>query len=87
MFEHLVINPKQPDMLLVSQTYGLTLRTSIMYKSENGGNSWKKLEYPPYKVSALAIDPLCENTVYAGDGATRWVYKSTDFGDIWEQWQ
>ena len=58
-----------------------------MYKSENGGNSWKKLEYPPYKVSALAIDPLCENTVYAGDGATRWVYKSTDFGDIWEQWQ
>ncbi|MBC8182930.1 hypothetical protein H8E88_17640 [candidate division KSB1 bacterium] len=34
MFGPLVINPNQPDMLLVSQTYGLTLRTSIMYKSE-----------------------------------------------------
>jgi len=88
MFGPLAINPNQPDMLLVSQTYGLTLRTSIMYKTENGGRSWRRLASPPYGASALAVDPFCDNTVYAGDKAADYVvYRSKDFGETWEQWQ
>jgi photosystem II stability/assembly factor-like uncharacterized protein len=83
MFGPLVINPNLPDMLLVSQTYGLTLRTLVTYKSEDGGKSWKSLEYP---LVPMAVDPFCENTVYAS-GSTGYVYKSTDFGETWEQWQ
>ncbi|NOY60861.1 MAG: T9SS type A sorting domain-containing protein [Calditrichaeota bacterium] len=88
MFGPLAINPNQPDMLLVSQTYGLTLRTSIMYKTENAGRSWRRLASPPYGASALAVDPFCDNTVYAGDKAADYVaYRSKDFGETWEQWQ
>jgi len=87
MFGPLVINPNNPQMLLVSQAYGLTIRTSLMYKSENAGKSWHKLASPPHGASALAVDPFCDNTVYAGDRATDYVYKSTDFGETWESWQ
>ncbi|MBC8186274.1 T9SS type A sorting domain-containing protein [candidate division KSB1 bacterium] len=87
MFGSLVINQNQPDMLLVSQTYGITLRTSILYKTENGGKSWQRLASPPQGASAIAVDPLYDNTVYAGDNASNYVYKSTDFGETWEQWQ
>jgi len=86
-FGSLVINPNQPEMLLVSQTYGLIWPTRIMYKTENGGKSWQKLASPPHGASAIAVDPFCDNTVFAGDKATRYVYKSTDFGETWEQWQ
>jgi len=87
MFGHLVINPNQPDVLLVTQTYGLTVVTSIMYKTENGGKSWRRLAFPTYVASAVAVDPFCDNTVYAGGNTRDYVYKSTDFGETWEQWQ
>ena len=86
MFGHLVINPNQPDMLLVSQTYGLTLRTSVTYRSEDGGKSWKSLEYPLYGVSPITLDPFCDNTIYAAGRHTGFIYKSIDFGKTWEQW-
>jgi len=86
-FGPLAINPNQPDMLLVAQTYGLTLRISVMYKTESGGESWHKLAPPPFGALALAAAPFYDNTVYAGDNDTEYVYKSTDFGESWEIWQ
>ncbi|MCB9500852.1 MAG: T9SS type A sorting domain-containing protein [Deferribacteres bacterium] len=87
MFGPLVINPDNPDELLMSKTTGAFWPTRILYKSEDGGSNWRELAFPPHGASAMVADPFLENTVYAGDKATIYAYKSTDFGESWEQWQ
>ncbi|HEY0457650.1 MAG TPA: YCF48-related protein [Pyrinomonadaceae bacterium] len=68
---------KNPDLILVGTTEG-------MWKSENSGEDWKKIEsdtMPDTTIDSIAIDPRDDNTIYAG---TWWrAYKTTDGGKSW----
>jgi len=68
---------KNPDLILVGTTDG-------MWKSENSGDDWKKIESPTMPnttIDSIAIDPRDDNTIYAG---TWWrAYKTTDGGKNW----
>ncbi len=68
---------KNPNLILVGTTEGL-------WKSENSGEDWKKIEStttPNATIDSIAIDPRDENTIYAG---TWWrAYKTTDGGKNW----
>lgn len=68
---------KNPNVILAGTTDGI-------WKSENSGDSWKKIEESSVfntTVDSIAIDPRDENTIYAG---TWWrAYKTTDGGKSW----
>jgi len=68
---------KNPDVILVGTTDG-------MWRSENSGDDWKKIEsatMPDTTIDSIAIDPRDDNTIYAG---TWWrAYKTTDGGKNW----
>ena len=52
-----------------------------LYKTTDGGNSWRRLPRNPEGVTAVAVDPVDPRIVYGGgDGR---VYKSTDAGASW----
>jgi len=55
-----------------------------VFKSTNGGGSWKPGRHGPDRsdVLSLAIDPAAPQTVYAGT-AEGGVFKSTDGGGSW----
>lgn len=91
----LVINPSRPDVLYLgtqpptvvpntADVEALELPRYVMFKSTDGGASWRPLEsgLPFFRVSFLAIDPQMTSTIYAGadrDG----LLKSTDGGASW----
>ncbi|MBS1792250.1 MAG: hypothetical protein JSS81_00265 [Acidobacteria bacterium] len=68
---------KNPNLILVGTTDG-------MWKSENSGDDWKKIEsatMPDTTIDSIAIDPRDDNVIYAG---TWWrAYKTTDGGKNW----
>lgn len=68
---------KNPNLILVGTTDGI-------WKTENSGNDWKKIEsatMPDTTIDSLAIDPRDDDTIYAG---TWWrAYKTTDGGKNW----
>jgi len=68
---------KNPNMILAGTTDGI-------WKSEDSGNSWRKIEESSVfntTVDSIAIDPRDDNTIYAG---TWWrAYKTTDGGKNW----
>jgi photosystem II stability/assembly factor-like uncharacterized protein len=76
----LAIDPRRPAILYVG-----TLNFGI-YKSTDGGASWspsqRGLSANLLGVSALAIDPLAPNTVFAGTGVG--IFKTTDGGANWK---
>jgi photosystem II stability/assembly factor-like uncharacterized protein len=53
-----------------------------LYRSEDGGATWKPIGLGSLGVSALAIDPVTPSTLYAGTESGG-VFKSTDWGDTW----
>ena len=62
--------------------FAATLDSGV-YKSEDGGGSWRALTIPrnASRVDALAIAPGDAQTVYAGTGGG--VFKTTDGGATW----
>ena len=52
-----------------------------MYKSENGGDTWRKVAGSVTEINALSIDPTNPRVVFAGTGTG--VYKSDDGGETW----
>lgn len=73
----MVQSTKNPDLILAGTTEGI-------WKSENSGEDWTKIQsdtMPVPAIDSLAIDPRDDNTIYAG---TWWrAYKSTDGGKSW----
>src|SRR5262249_38180670 len=59
---------------------------SGIYKSENGGAQWIKLQGIPYasrRTQQIAQDPLDEKTWYAG--TTEGLWRTLDRGENWER--
>jgi photosystem II stability/assembly factor-like uncharacterized protein len=52
-----------------------------LYKSTDGGVTWKSLMWAYVHYWSLAIDPLRPTTLYAGTNGG--LYKSTDGGETW----
>ncbi len=68
---------ENPNLILAGTTDG-------MWKSENSGDDWKRIEsstMPDTTIDSIAIDPRDDDTIYAG---TWWrAYKTTDGGKNW----
>ena len=96
----IVIHPKNPDVVLVAAQgalYGPSKERGI-YKSADGGNTWKNVLYVDEKTGAaeLSMDPNNPRIIYAAmweHGRLPWkiisggpgsgLYKSTDMGETW----
>src|SRR5262245_2625988 len=59
-FRFLVIDPEQSSVIYVVSDSGR------LFKSADGGTSWKSLPFPEFAVGALAINPLSTSTLYVG---------------------
>lgn len=53
-----------------------------LYRSEDGGATWKAIGLGSLGVNALAIDPVRPSTLYAGTESGG-IFKSTDWGETW----
>jgi hypothetical protein len=70
----LVFDPTTPTTLYAATCYG------GVYKSEDGGATWRYLRRSGFRGTSLAIAPTTPTTLYFyGDG----VYKSADGGETW----
>lgn len=72
----MVQSTKNPDLILVGGVNGV-------WKSENSGDDWQKIESStlPINVDSIAVDPTNTNIIYAG---TWWrAFKTTDGGKSW----
>jgi photosystem II stability/assembly factor-like uncharacterized protein len=78
----IISHPQKPELLLAGTDKGL-------YRSENGGQTWKLQDSPlsRYCVWALAIDPADPQIMYAGTGTPNpaTIFRSSDGGKSWEQ--
>jgi photosystem II stability/assembly factor-like uncharacterized protein len=71
------VNQQHPEILFASACSGI-------YRSENGGASWAKLQGIPgthRRTHIISEDPVVANTVYAG--TTLGLFKSADTGKTW----
>ena len=74
----LSIDPENPATLYVG-TYGIG--NGGVFKSTDGGESWKATELVRDNISAIAIDSIYPNIIYASD---EWrIFKSEDAGESW----
>lgn len=84
------IDPHNPDVLYLA---GSALRENdsagVIFKSLDGGLTWQQIfELPGGGISALAIDPMDTNRIYAGSGGKvhrSGVFRSTDGGHTWAE--
>jgi len=92
----IAIDPTSPSTIYVGAPAGDTTGGSGLWKTTNGGRTWRPLtdDLPTLMVSAIAIDPSAPSRVYIvllrpelrnkfrrGAG----LYRSEDAGDSWEQ--
>ena len=98
----IVIDPKNPDVVYVAvlgREWGPSEERGL-YKTTDGGRSWKRVLYvdPQTACSDVDIDPTNSNIVYAGmwtyrryawyldsGGKETALYKSTDGGATWKK--
>lgn len=73
--DELVFDPQHPSTLFASTGSGV-------FKSANGGRTWRLLDLASVRVDALAIAPGDPKTLYVGTG--RGVFKTTNGGSSWE---
>lgn len=80
------IDPSRPDTMLVGA------RNSLVFKSEDGGKSWRRLPFPRFflgTVSVLIVDPKQPGRYYAGlandFSAEAGVWLSDDAGETWRR--
>ena len=96
----LIVHPKNPDIVwaaVMGHLFGPN-ETRGVFKSIDGGQTWKKVLYvnPQTGASDLIIDPTNPETLYAGTwqlirtpyslesgGEGSGLYKSTDGGETW----
>ena len=96
-----IVHPKNPDIVwaaVMGHLFGPNENRGV-YKSIDGGATWKKVLYvnPQTGASDLIIDPSNPDNLYAGTwelirtpyslesgGAGSGMYKSTDGGNTWE---
>ena len=98
----LAVDPRNPNRLfaaVLGHPYGPSAERGV-YRSEDGGRSWQQVLHKDENTgaSAVAIDPLHPEVVYAGlwearlgpwedknefNGAGGGLYKSTDGGTTW----
>jgi len=97
----LAINPKDPNIIYASMwefrrtgwSFNSGGNNSALYKSSDGGSSWKKIHngFPEGKLGRLAIAVANSNpdviytVIEAKNEEKKGLYKSTDAGDSWEQ--
>lgn len=82
----IIVHPSNPDVLLAcTNTGSLNDFKSGIFKSENGGNSWRQVynTHKPGRVQQLIYHPSNFNIQYAAVYA-RGVLKSTDAGETWQ---
>src|SRR5262245_5964707 len=79
----LTINPVDPQTLYApGATYiNLDVYDIGLYKSADGGETWRVTGLTNTRISAVAIDPLNPNTLYAGSNLG--MLKSADGGANW----
>jgi photosystem II stability/assembly factor-like uncharacterized protein len=100
----LAVDPRDPDRLyaaVLGHPYGPSEERGI-FRSVDGGRSWERVLYKDANTggSAIAIDPLHPEVIYAGlwearlgpwedknayNGTGGGLYKSTDGGTTWRQ--
>jgi photosystem II stability/assembly factor-like uncharacterized protein len=71
------VNPLRPELLFASACSGI-------YRSENGGGSWIKLQGIPgthRRTHIISEDPVVKDAIYAG--TTLGLFKSSDTGKTW----
>ncbi len=98
----ILVHPQNPDIVWVAVTGHLYSpnKERGVYKSTDGGKSWKQTLYIDENTGAINMDlnPHNPNVLYATmwyktraawnfveSGATSGIYKSTDGGDNWEK--
>jgi len=77
----MIIDKEQTSRLFIGT------RADGIYKSENSGDTWQKLTFPPTKVYGLVQDPISPNVLYASgawqDRAK--LYRSDNKGNSWKE--
>ncbi len=94
----IAIDPKDPDNTIWVGTGEIWTRNSTsigdgIYKTTNGGRSWKKMGLEKSeRISTILFDPNDSQTMYVGvlgalwgESEDRGVYKTTDGGATWEK--
>ncbi len=92
------VDPNDPDNVVYVGTGETWTRNSVsygdgLYKSTNGGTTWKKLGFDKSeRIANIIVNPKNSNEVYVAvlgalwsDSKERGVYKSSDAGETWEQ--
>ena len=72
------VNPQRPQLVLASACSGI-------YRSDNGGGAWIKLQGIPgthRRTHVIAEDPGAPDTIFAG--TTLGLFKSVDAGRTWQ---
>lgn len=92
------IDPNDPDNVVYVGTGETWTRNSVsygdgLYKSTDGGATWKKLGFDKSeRIANIIVNPKNSNEVYVAvlgalwsDSDERGVYKSSDAGETWEK--
>ena len=91
-YEHLAINPQEPEILYVGD---ISWWTAGLYKSENGGDSWSNTTTSINEdaaiwaaqagpsIETLLLDPTNPERLFFGNSME--VYRSEDAGKTWAQ--
>ena len=92
------VDPNDPDNVVYVGTGETWTRNSVsygdgLYKSTDGGTSWKKIGFEKSeRIANIIVNPKNSNEVYVAvlgalwsDSEVRGVYKSNDAGETWEK--
>ena len=92
------VDPNDPDNVVYVGTGETWTRNSVsygdgLYKSTDGGTSWKKIGFEKSeRIANIIVNPKNSNEIYVAvlgalwsDSEVRGVYKSNDAGETWEK--